>query len=117
MNKSELTAKVAETTGMTSAQAEQAINALVATVKETLASGGQVTLVGFGSFSVAERAARTGRNPRTGAAIQIAANRVPLFKAGQTLKAAVALKPVVPEVVVAAKTAESSKPKKDGKKK
>ncbi|MBF0584309.1 MAG: HU family DNA-binding protein [Magnetococcales bacterium] len=90
MNKSELTAKVATTTGMTSSQAEQAINAIVATVQETLASGGQVTLVGFGSFSVSERAARIGRNPRTGETIQIPASRFPNFKPGQTLKKAVA---------------------------
>ncbi len=90
MNKSDLTAHVAKAAGMTQAQAEKAINAIEATIQETLASGGDVTLLGFGSFSVAERAAKIGRNPRTGEPIQIAATRVPQFKPGQALKTAVA---------------------------
>ena len=94
MNKSDLTARVAKAAGMTQEQAEKAINAIVATVQETLAAGEHVTLVGFGSFSVAERAARMVRNPRTGEAIQMPASRAPHFKAGQTLKQAVAPMPV-----------------------
>ena len=90
MNKSDLTAHVAKAAGMTQEQAGKAINAIMATIQETLVAGEQVLLVGFGSFSVTERAAQMGRNPRTGEAIQIAANRVPHFKAGQTLKTAVA---------------------------
>ncbi|MEO5351143.1 MAG: HU family DNA-binding protein [Magnetococcus sp. YQC-3] len=90
MNKSELTAHVADATGMGKEQAEKAINAVVTAIQETLAAGGEVTLVGFGSFSVTERAAKTGRNPRTGEAIPIPASRVPHFKAGQTLKTVVA---------------------------
>ena len=90
MNKSDLTAQVAKTTGMTHEQAGKAINAIMATIQETLVAGEQVTLVGFGSFSVSEKPARTGRNPRTGDAMQIPATRLPHFKAGQTLKNAVA---------------------------
>ncbi|MEO5334823.1 MAG: HU family DNA-binding protein [Magnetococcus sp. YQC-5] len=77
---------------MTQAHAEKAINAVVDTIQETLAAGGDVTLLGFGSFSVSERAAKTGRNPRTGEVLHIPPTRVPSFKAGQTLKKAVALK-------------------------
>ena len=105
MNKSDLIAGLADATGMAKDQAEKAINATIAAIQEALSSGGQVTLVGFGSFSVTERAARTGRNPRTGEAIQIAASRLPHFKPGQTLKDAVALKAV-----------EAPKTGKDGKK-
>ncbi len=92
MNKSDLTAHVAKAASMTQEQAGKSIDAIVATIQDTLAAGDQVTLVGFGSFAVVERAARTGRNPRTGEAIQIAATRMPHFKSGQTLKDAVALK-------------------------
>ncbi len=91
MNKAELIAHVATATGMTQAQAAKAVTAVVATIQETLVSGGDVTLVGFGSFSVTERAAKTGRNPRTGEVVHIPPARVPSFKAGQTLKKAVAL--------------------------
>ena len=118
MNKADLTAHVAKAAGMTHEQAGKAIIAIMATIQETLVAGEQVTLVGFGSFSVAERAARTGRNPQTGETIQIAAGRVPHFKPGQTLRTAVALKAVeAQKAVVAAKTAAVPKPKIDEKKK
>lgn len=93
MNKSDLTAYVAKSAEMTQEQAGKAIDAMVNAIQDSLASGNQVTLIGFGSFSVAERAARAGRNPRTGEEIQIPAAQIPQFKPGQTLKAAVALKP------------------------
>lgn len=95
MNKAELTAQVAKSAEMTQDQAGKAIDAVVGAIQGALAAGDQVTLVGFGSFSVAERAARTGRHPQTGAPLQIAASRVPQFKAGLALKTAVSGKPAV----------------------
>lgn len=89
MNKSELIDAVAELANLPRAAAERAVNAVFDTIRDTLVKGEQVVLAGFGTFSVKERAARTGRNPRTGEAIQIAASRVPSFKAGKTLKDAV----------------------------
>ncbi|MEO5351020.1 MAG: HU family DNA-binding protein [Magnetococcus sp. YQC-3] len=90
MNKSELIAHVADATGMPKDQAERAVNAVVVAIQDTLVAGGEVTLIGFGSFLVTDRAAKTGRNPRTGEVIHIPPTRVPSFKAGQTLKKAVA---------------------------
>lgn len=108
MNKTELTAQVAKEAKLTQDQAGKAIDALLGAVQSTLAAGDQVTLIGFGSFSVAHRAARIGRNPQTGAEIQIAASRIPQFKPGQNLKTAVALKageaPVAPKAAEAPKT-------------
>ncbi|OGT45444.1 MAG: DNA-binding protein, partial [Gallionellales bacterium RIFOXYD2_FULL_52_7] len=69
--------------------AEQNIAALIEVIGETLASGDSISLVGFGTFEVRERAARTGRNPKTGAELKIAASKVPAFKPGATLKSAV----------------------------
>lgn len=89
MNKSQLIEKIAHNADITKAEAERALNALTGAVTEELASGGDVALVGFGTFSVSERAARTGRNPQTGEAIEIAAAKVPKFKAGKGLKDAV----------------------------
>lgn len=89
MNKSELIEKMAQSADMTKADAERALNSLVSTVTEELANGGDVSLVGFGTFKVNERAARTGRNPQTGETIQIAAAKVPAFKAGKAIKDAV----------------------------
>lgn len=89
MNKSELIEKMAQSADMTKADAERALNSLVATVTDELANGGDVSLVGFGTFKVNERAARTGRNPQTGETIQIAAAKVPAFKAGKAIKDAV----------------------------
>ncbi|MBF0141079.1 MAG: HU family DNA-binding protein [Magnetococcales bacterium] len=118
MNKADLVAHVAKAAGMTQVEAEKAISAVVATIQETLVKGEQVTLLGFGSFSVTDRAAKTGRNPRTGEAIQVAACRVPHFRAGQTLKDAVSLKSAtVPTAIVAADTVDAAKPKQDAKKK
>ena len=89
MNKSELVAHIATSAGLTKAQATAALQAVETGVLDTLANGGQVTLTGFGVFSVKDRAARTGRNPKTGEEIQIAASKVPTFKAGKGLKEAV----------------------------
>jgi DNA-binding protein HU-beta len=89
MNKTELTDAVAEATDLTKADAARAVDAVLGTITDTLAAGDQVGIVGFGTFLVRERAARTGRNPQTGAEIQIAAAKVPAFKPGKALKDAV----------------------------
>lgn len=89
MNKSELVAAMAAKTEMTKKDSEVALNAIVEVISEALASGDKVALTGFGSFEVRERAARTGRNPQTGATIEIAACKAPAFKAGKALKEAV----------------------------
>ncbi len=86
MNKTELVAAVAENAALTKKDAEKAINAVIATVTDALKGGDKVQLVGFGTFEVRKRGARTGKNPRTGAAIKIAASKVPAFKAGKALK-------------------------------
>jgi len=90
LNKAELVASVAEKADITKKEAERAVNALFASIEEALAKGDKVQLVGFGTFEVKERAARVGRNPRTGEEIAIAATKVPVFKAGKALKEAVA---------------------------
>jgi len=89
MNKSELVAKIAEGADITKASAGRALESLIGSVTEELSNGGEVALVGFGTYKVSDRAARTGRNPQTGEAIQIAAAKVPAFKAGKALKDAV----------------------------
>lgn len=89
MNKSELINHIATTAGLTKAQATAALQAVETGVIDTLANGGQVSLVGFGTFSIKDRAARTGRNPKTGEELLIAASKVPTFKAGKALKEAV----------------------------
>ncbi len=89
MNKTELTDAVAEATDLTKADAARAVDAVLGTISNTLAGGDQVGIVGFGTFLVRDRAARTGRNPQTGAEIQIAAAKVPAFKPGKALKDAV----------------------------
>jgi len=89
MNKSELVAKIAEGADISKASAGRALDSLISSVTAELASGGEVTLVGFGTYKVNDRAARTGRNPQTGAEIQISAAKVPAFKAGKALKDAV----------------------------
>ena len=86
MNKSELVSAMAEAAGITKGEADKALDAFTDTVTETLKKGDKVSLVGFGTFSTSERAARKGRNPQTGAEIQIAARTVPKFKAGKGLK-------------------------------
>jgi len=86
MNKAELIAQVSEKSDMTKKDAEKAVGALLSTIEEALAGGDKVQLVGFGTFEVRERAARKGRNPQTGEEIEIAAARVPVFKAGKSLR-------------------------------
>lgn len=86
MNKSELIDAVANNADLTKAKAGDAVEAALGAISDALGSGDSVALVGFGTFSVRERGARTGRNPRTGESIQIAASRVPAFKAGKALK-------------------------------
>lgn len=89
MNKSELIEAIAASADIPKAAAGRALDAMVETVAGALKSGDQVVLVGFGTFSVKERAARTGRNPQTGEPIEIAAAKIPSFKAGKALKDAV----------------------------
>ncbi|AMD00470.1 MULTISPECIES: HU family DNA-binding protein [Halomonas] len=86
MNKSELIEAIAASADIPKAAATRALDAMVDTVTDSLKSGETVSLVGFGTFSVKERAARTGRNPQTGEPIQISAAKVPTFKAGKALK-------------------------------
>jgi DNA-binding protein HU-beta len=90
MNKGELKDAVAEAAGLSGADAERALEAVLDTITKTVASGDKVTIPGFGTFEPRDRSARTGRNPQTGAEIQIAASTVPGFKAGAKFKAAVA---------------------------
>ncbi len=89
MNNAVLVAAVAEKAELTKKDAEKAVNSLLDSVERALVAGEKVSLVGFGTFEVRERAARKGRNPQTGAEIEIAASRVPVFKAGKALKEAV----------------------------
>jgi DNA-binding protein HU-beta len=89
MNKGELVDAVAGAAGLSRADATKAVDAVLDSIQGTLADGGSVSLVGFGTFSVKARAARAGRNPRTGETIQIKASNVPGFKAGKGLKDAV----------------------------
>ena len=86
MNKSELVAAIAEQTELTKKQAEAALKAFIDVTSDELKKGGKVQLVGFGTFEVSERAARDGRNPQTGEAMQIKASKAPKFKAGSALK-------------------------------
>ena len=89
MNKNDLIAAVAGGSGLSKADAAKAVDAIFDSVTGELSGGGEVRLVGFGTFSVANRAASRGRNPRTGEAIQIPASRQPKFKAGKGLKQSV----------------------------
>ena len=89
MNKADLIEYIAQTAEVSKMAAERAVDALVASVKTSLKKGEQVTLVGFGTFYVSERAARKGRNPRTGEAVDIKASRIPRFRAGKALKDAI----------------------------
>ncbi len=89
MTKAELVSQIAKHADLNNKQAETALNAFTDDVSKALGAGGKVQLVGFGIFDVKERAARTGRNPRTGESIEIAACKVPSFKAGNLLKEAV----------------------------
>lgn len=89
MNKAQLIDHMAEQAELTKQEAARALDAFLSAVTATLARGGDVTLVGFGSFQVDERAARKGRNPKTGAVVEIAAARMPKFRPGKALKDAV----------------------------
>jgi DNA-binding protein HU-beta len=89
VNKSELIDHIAKKADISKAAAGRALDAAIESVKTSLKKGGMVTLVGFGTFYVGKRAARTGRNPRTGANIKIKAAKVPKFRAGKALKDAV----------------------------
>lgn len=89
MNKTELVDAMADSADISKAAAGRALDGMISAVTSALQSGDQVTIVGFGSFIVRERAARTGRNPQTGATIQIKASNNPTFKAGKALKDAV----------------------------
>lgn len=89
MNKSDLIEHIASQADISKAAATRALDAIVGGVKTTLKKSGSVTIVGFGTFAVTKRAARTGRNPRTGAAIKIKAAKVPKFKPGKALKDAI----------------------------
>ncbi len=89
MNRKDLIDALASKTGSTKVDAERNLSAFIEVVTETLSAGGDIALVGFGTFEVRERAARTGRNPATGAELKIAASKQPAFKAGSTLKTAV----------------------------
>lgn len=86
MNKTELVAAIAEKAGIAKKDAEKALSAFVSTVSDELTNGEKIQLVGFGTFEVRERAARVGKNPRTGEKITIAASKNPVFKAGKALK-------------------------------
>jgi len=88
MNKTELVEVMAKEANLTKKDAEAALNAFTSAVEGALKAGDKVTLVGFGTFEVRERAARTGRNPQTGAEIKIAASKAPAFKAGKSFKEA-----------------------------
>ena len=90
MNKTELTAALAANSGLSKKDAEKALNAFVDVVTDALSNGDKVQVVGFGSFEVKDRPARTARNPRTGEEIKIEASKAPVFKAGKALKDAVA---------------------------
>ena len=90
MNKTELVAAIAEKANLTKKDSEAALVAMVEAVTEALAKGDKVQVIGFGSFEVKNRAARTGRNPKTKETIEIPASKAPVFKAGKALKDAVA---------------------------
>ena len=89
MNKTELVEAVAKSSSLSKADANRAVDAVVDSITNALAKNDKVTLIGFGSFETRERAARTGRNPRTGEEIKIKATKTPAFKAGKKLKDAV----------------------------
>lgn len=89
MNKAEVIEQTSKAAGLSKSDTEKVLSALIGTVSKALKKGDKVVLVGFGTFSVSRRKARTGRNPQTGAAIKIAARKVPKFSAGKALKDAV----------------------------
>ena len=89
MNKTELIAEIVKASGLSKKDSEAALNATIAGITTALTKGDKVSLIGFGSFEVRTRAARTGKNPQTGAEIKIPATKAPVFKAGKALKDAV----------------------------
>ena len=89
MNKGDLVGKIAKDVGLTKSKAEAAFNSIIGSIKASLKKGQKVTIVGFGTFSVAKRKARVGRNPQTGMPIKIAAHKIPKFAPGSDLKKAV----------------------------
>lgn len=89
MNKTELVEAIAQDSGLSNADARKAVESFISTVQTTLTQGDEIALTGFGKFSVAERGARTGRNPQTGEEVQIKASKAPKFTAGAALKNAV----------------------------
>ncbi len=86
MNKADFITAISDAADLTKADAGKALEAVITVIRKTLKSGNDVTLVGFGTFTVRKRAARLGRNPQTGATIKIQASKVPAFKAGKALK-------------------------------
>ncbi len=93
MNKADLVQSIAQKTGLSKKDAEKALNSFVESIEESLSKGEKVTLVGFGTFEVKDRAARTGVNPQTKEKIEIAASKAPAFRAGKDLKEKVNVKP------------------------
>ncbi|HEU4976526.1 MAG TPA: HU family DNA-binding protein [Baekduia sp.] len=89
MNKTELVEAIAQDSGLSNADARKAVESFITTVESTLTKGDEIALTGFGKFSVAQRGARTGRNPQTGEEVQIKASKAPKFTAGAALKNAV----------------------------
>ncbi|MDP4839970.1 MAG: HU family DNA-binding protein [Alphaproteobacteria bacterium] len=89
MTKADLISAIANETGFSKKDSETALGSILGAITTSLQKGNEVRLVGFGTFKVSDRAARTGRNPRTGESIQIKASKVPTFKAGKELKGAV----------------------------
>jgi DNA-binding protein HU-beta len=112
MNKGELVEALAASAELSKSQAEKALNATLSIITEQIGKGNSVTLIGFGTFSVSKRGARTGKNPRTGEKIKIAARKVPKFSAGKSLKdVANGVKKAAP-----AKAAKKAAPAKAAKK-
>lgn len=89
MNKTEVVEQMSKVSGLSKSDTEKALSAFTGTVSKSLKKGDKLVLVGFGTFSISKRKARTGRNPQTGATIKISARKVPKFSAGKTLKDAV----------------------------
>jgi len=86
MNKADFIAAIADSAGLTKADSGKAVESMIEVIKKALKKGDTVAVIGFGTFSVRKRGARTGRNPQTGATIKIKASKVPAFKAGKALK-------------------------------
>ena len=111
MTKAEIIVKTAEEAKIAKAAAGVAFQAVISCIEESLKKGEKTTIVGFGTFSVAERKARTGRNPRTGKEVKIAAKKVPKFSAGAPLKAALNTKAAAPAKKASAKPTAKAKKK------